>query len=82
MSEVKKIFWKRLLHIYLEEQNDLEDRLIKLKDEIRMEDIDEEEKERRIAIIDKILNSDGKVEALLNSTAEEVARSFGDLCQI
>jgi len=79
---MKKIFWKRLLHIYLEEQNDLEDRLIKLKDEIIKEDIDEEEKERRIAILNSILESESKAEALLNSTAEEVARSFGDLCQI
>ncbi|HID42867.1 MAG TPA: hypothetical protein EYP30_03685 [Archaeoglobaceae archaeon] len=79
---MKNLFWKRLLHIYIEEQNNLEAELIKLKDEIQKADIDEGEKERRIAVLNKILESDRKTEVLLNSTAEEVARALGDLCQI
>jgi len=78
---MEEVFWKELLHIYLEKQDNIPAELSKLRRGILASTAEEGKKNRMIGIIEEILDSDNIVESLLQHTAEEVTRFTGRLCE-
>jgi|GEM_PF-4006197 dihydropteroate synthase len=79
---MEKIFWKELLRIYLEGQDNIPEELNKLRRNILASSEEEVNKDRMVDIIEEILDSEDTVESLLQHTAEEVARFTGRLCEL